>query len=70
MQCRLSGFVAATFTPMRQDGSLHLAMIRVIVRYRFHAGLKATMGLIGLDCAPNRFPTIPLNPQEWTERDL
>jgi N-acetylneuraminate lyase len=42
-----------------------VAMIRVIVnRYRFHAGLKAAMGLIGVDCGPNRLPNVPLTPQE------
>jgi hypothetical protein len=32
MHYRLSGLVAATFTPMRPDGSLHLAMTKPIVR--------------------------------------
>jgi N-acetylneuraminate lyase len=48
----------------RRCQGLAVAMVRAIVHYRFHAGLKATMSLIGLDCGPTRLPTLALNPQE------
>jgi N-acetylneuraminate lyase len=49
----------------RRCQGLSVAMIRVIVNhYRFHAGLKATMSLLGLDCGPNRLPNSPLKPAE------
>jgi N-acetylneuraminate lyase len=43
---------------------LAATMIRVILRYRGHAGLKATMSLLGLDCGPSRLPNVSLEPQE------
>jgi len=41
-----------------------VAMVNVILPYRGHAGLKAAMGLIGLDCGPSRLPIVPLKPEE------
>ena len=40
MHCQLSGLVAATFTPMRPDGSLHLAMVNPIVEHLIHSGVS------------------------------
>jgi N-acetylneuraminate lyase len=39
-------------------------IITAIVRYRGHAGLKAVMQFIGLDCGPTRLPIRPLDPAE------
>ena len=39
-------------------------IITAIVRYRGHAGLKAVMQFIGLDCGPTRLPIRPLEPGE------
>jgi N-acetylneuraminate lyase len=39
-------------------------IIGAIVRYRGHAGLKAVMQFVGLDCGPTRMPIRPLNPGE------
>ena len=33
-----------------------VAMVNVLLSYRGHAGLKAAMGLRGLDCGPTRLP--------------
>jgi N-acetylneuraminate lyase len=41
-----------------------VAMVRILLRYRGHAGLKAAMGLLGLDCGPNRLPVVTLKPDE------
>jgi N-acetylneuraminate lyase len=41
-----------------------VAMVNAILPYRGHAGLKAAMALIGLDCGPSRLPIIPLKPEE------
>ena len=41
-----------------------VAMVNIILRYRGHAGLKATMGLLGLDCGPTRLPIVSLKPDE------
>jgi N-acetylneuraminate lyase len=51
----------------RRCQGLSVAMIRIILRYRGHAGLKGTMSLHGLDCGPNRLPTVTLTPQELAE---
>jgi N-acetylneuraminate lyase len=48
----------------RRCQGLSAEMVRIICRYRVHAGLKATMGLLGLDCGPNRLPAISLTPDE------
>jgi N-acetylneuraminate lyase len=54
--------------PERQDEDrcqgLIVAMVRIILRCRCHAGLKAAMGLIGLECGPNRLPVAALTPEE------
>ena len=39
-------------------------MVNVLLSYRGHAGLKAAMGLRGLDCGPTRLPNISLKPDE------
>jgi N-acetylneuraminate lyase len=39
-------------------------VVNVILRYRVHAGLKATMSLLGLDCGPTRLPNVSLQPDE------
>ncbi len=39
-------------------------LIGVIVSYRGHAGLKAVMQFIGLDCGPTRLPIQPLSDEE------
>jgi N-acetylneuraminate lyase len=41
-----------------------VAMVNIILPYRGHAGLKAAMGLIGLDCGPTRLPIVSLMPGE------
>jgi N-acetylneuraminate lyase len=41
-----------------------VAMVRVILRFRGHAGLKAMMSILGLDCGPNRLPVVALNSDE------
>ncbi|MFZ1936284.1 MAG: dihydrodipicolinate synthase family protein [Thermoguttaceae bacterium] len=41
-----------------------VAMVNVLLSYRGHAGLKAAMGLRGLDCGPTRLPNVSLRPEE------
>jgi N-acetylneuraminate lyase len=41
-----------------------VAMVNIILPYRGHAGLKAAMALIGLDCGPSRLPTVALKQGE------
>jgi N-acetylneuraminate lyase len=41
-----------------------VAIVDVVLRYRGHAGLKAAMGLIGLDCGPSRLPNVSLKADE------
>jgi N-acetylneuraminate lyase len=41
-----------------------VAMVNVLLSYRGHAGLKATMGLRGLGCGPTRLPNVSLKPDE------
>jgi N-acetylneuraminate lyase len=48
----------------RRWQSRAVAMVRILLRYRGHAGLKATMSLLGLDCGPNRLPVVTLKPEE------
>jgi N-acetylneuraminate lyase len=40
------------------------AMVNILLRYRGHAGLKAAMHLIGVDCGPTRLPNVPLKSEE------
>jgi N-acetylneuraminate lyase len=39
-------------------------IVNILLRYRGHAGLKAAMGLIGLDCGPTRLPILTLKTDE------
>jgi N-acetylneuraminate lyase len=65
LYCRLmAAFERGDVGEARRCQSLAVAMIRVILRYRGHAGLKAAMSLVGLDCGPNRLPVVPLAPPE------
>jgi N-acetylneuraminate lyase len=43
---------------------LSVEMVNIVLRYRGHAGLKATMSLLGLDCGPGRLPIVSLKPEE------
>lgn len=44
--------------------SLSAQMIRAILRYPVHPGLKATMRLSGVDCGPPRLPLKPLTGEQ------
>jgi N-acetylneuraminate lyase len=48
----------------RRCQGLSVKVVRLLCRYRLHAGLKAIMGMIGLDCGPTRLPIVPLNSEE------
>ena len=61
----LTAFQRGDLDEAQRCQGLAVAMIRTIVpRYRFHAGLKAIMGIIGLDCGPTRLPNVSLQPHE------
>jgi N-acetylneuraminate lyase len=66
LYCRLiEAFQRGDIDEARRWQELSVAMVRAIVRYRFHAGLKATVGLVGgPECGPNRLPIVPLTTQE------
>jgi N-acetylneuraminate lyase len=40
------------------------AIVNVLLRYRGHAGLKAAMSFVGVDCGPTRLPIVSLAPAE------
>lgn len=48
----------------RRCQGLAVKLVHTIVRYRGHAGLKATMKLIGIDCGPTRLPVAALQAEE------
>jgi N-acetylneuraminate lyase len=48
----------------RRLQGLSLRMIRLLCRYRGQPGFKAIMGLLGLDCGPNRLPLDTLSADE------
>lgn len=56
----------------RRFQSLSLRMIRLLYRYRGQPAFKAIMGLLGLDCGPNRLPLESLSADEIQamKRDL
>jgi N-acetylneuraminate lyase len=60
----VAAFERGDMNEARRCQGLSVAMIRVIVRYRGLAGLKAAMGLVGLECGPNRLPLVTLSPAE------
>jgi N-acetylneuraminate lyase len=43
---------------------LAVKMVRIICGYRVHAGLKAIMGMLNLDCGPTRLPNVTLKTEE------
>ncbi|MEA3224897.1 MAG: dihydrodipicolinate synthase family protein [Planctomycetota bacterium] len=56
----------------RRLQGLSLRMIRLLYRYRGQPAFKATMGLLGVDCGPNRLPIETLSADEIQamKRDL
>jgi N-acetylneuraminate lyase len=63
----MAAFHRGDVAEARRCQGLSVAMIRVILRYRGHAGLKGVMKLCGVDCGPNRLPIVSLKPQELEE---
>ena len=66
LYCRLmAAFQRGDLDEARHCQELAVAAIRITgQRYRGHAGRKAVMSLIGLDCGPSRLPLVPLNTAE------
>jgi N-acetylneuraminate lyase len=65
LYCRLiEAFRRNDLAEARRYQGLAVSMIRIILRYRGHAGLKAMMGLLGVDCGPSRLPIVSLKPEE------
>jgi N-acetylneuraminate lyase len=60
----MAAFERGDVNEARRCQGLAVAMVRAILRYRCHAGLKAMMGLLGLDCGPNRLPVVALKADE------
>jgi N-acetylneuraminate lyase len=56
----------------RRLQGLSVQMTRLFYRYRGQPAFKATMGLLGLDCGPNRLPLETLSQKEILsmKRDL
>jgi N-acetylneuraminate lyase len=60
----IAAFQREDMDEARKYQGMAVTMVRTIVRYRAHAGLKGTMALLGLDCGPNRLPIVALTPEE------
>ncbi len=60
----MAAFERSDINEARRCQGLAIEMIRIILRYRCHAGLKAAMGMLGLDCGPSRLPIVALTPEE------
>jgi N-acetylneuraminate lyase len=60
----MDAFGSGDLAEARRLQKLSVDMVRVVLRYRGQAGLKAMMKLVGLDSGPNRLPLITLTPAE------
>jgi len=60
----IDAFEGGDMDDARRHQGLAVTLVRAIVRRRGHAGLKAAMKLVGLDCGPTRLPLVPLKPPE------
>lgn len=57
-------FARQDLTAAAQDQARAVEMIRIVLRYRGLAGMKALMGMIGDECGPPRLPLPTLSPDE------
>ncbi len=65
LYCRLiEAFNSGDMVQARRCQARSVDMIRVCREYGGHTAFKAVMGLIGLDCGPNRLPQVSLDPDE------
>jgi N-acetylneuraminate lyase len=60
----MTAFERGDVKEARRLQGLAVEMVRVILRYRGHAGLKAVMALLGMACGPNRLPIVALTAEE------
>jgi N-acetylneuraminate lyase len=60
----IEAFERGDLDEARRCQGLAVKLVHTIVRYRVHAGLKAAMKLIGIDCGPTRLPVAALQPKE------
>ncbi|NOR66125.1 MAG: N-acetylneuraminate lyase [Woeseiaceae bacterium] len=60
----IEAFERGDLEEARRLQSLSIQMIRLMYRYRGQPAFKATMGLLGLDCGPNRLPLKALSADE------
>lgn len=60
----IEAFERGDLEEARRLQGLSVRMIRLLCRYRGQPAFKATMGLLGLDCGPNRLPLETLSPGE------
>lgn len=60
----VDAFYRSNIEEARRHQAEAIKLVRIITRYRRHAGLKATMKLIGIDCGPNRLPIESLQSKE------
>jgi N-acetylneuraminate lyase len=68
----IASFQRGDMDRARSMQSISARMIRAILRYPVHPGLKATMRLAGVDCGPPRLPLKPLTDEQCAalEREL
>ncbi len=60
----IEAFERGDLAEARRCQGLAVKLVHTIVRYQGHAGLKAAMTLIGIDCGPPRLPVAALQAKE------
>ena len=60
----IRAFKAGELERAREVQAVIVVMVRIVLRYRGLAGLKALMKLCGHDCGPTRLPLVPLTEGE------
>jgi N-acetylneuraminate lyase len=60
----IEAFEQGNLKEARQLQGLSVQMLRLLYRYRGQPAFKATMGLLGIDCGPNRLPLDSLSSSE------
>ncbi len=60
----IEAFAAGDMAEAQRCQLLSVRMVNVFARYPFHPAMKATMGLIGLECGPRRLPHVALTTEQ------
>lgn len=60
----IEAYAAGDMAEAQRWQLLSVQMVNVFAGYPFHSALKATMGLIGLECGPRRLPHVALTSEQ------